>query len=1032
MNRVPRRGSLPVCLCLMLLGSTSVRADPDEAWLHRASLPDGLRPLLVLILDRSSAMAATTEVREPFDPGADYGDGLAADRRCETDRVYWRRGPGPAPDCASQIGLELRPATSARGMHCEAASESLARLGYHVVSRAAQWTPAGAFGYWTAIQADSALAVECRADRGRHGTATGRWYAADGQAGPWSDRMDAEIEWDRSPHADPYIFYAGNYLNYLQSGGRSRRWTLAELAAERLAAIGATDELDVAIVLTGSDDGGFIALAPTPAAVAAARLPELLRAAPDGAAPLAETLSEAAAWLAGAEVRFGHDEQADPDAFIDATAGRYRSPFTHACRPVTLGFLTAGCDPDCLVRLADWIGSADLRNDLPGRQSAAIGQVGRFEDPLAFVDLIARGHQQDAAVPAGPRLSAAGLARAGVASHAPSVIFGLSAPRVGLRWHGNAFRYGLQAAPSPLAPPVIVDRDGEPAIDTVNALPRSASRSLWSDAPDVSLLVGGAAGRLPVAAARQLYSDIHSDRLNDPANRLEPGNPRLQRGYFGLQEADAETPDSLVDWLAGQRVLGDPGPQPPLVVDYLDSGLQVAYVATQDGLLHAIDTADGTELWAWMPLALLPRLVELMRDRPTTLRDHGIDGPLVLHRHDPDGDGRIDPAAGEYLLLLVALGRGGNGYSALDISAPFDPRILWTRSLPAAQPVESWAAPVVARLAIDGVPQNDGRWVVLLAGGYARDFDSAAAQPGGAGGDLFLVDAITGEIMWRASGTNGPDVDLVVPGLDASLPSAPRVLDRDGDGRLDQAFVLDVLGRVWRFDFADGRRATEVASARQLARFGGGARRFFASPDVSLVRRDGRLRMAIAAGSGWLSRPRDTAIEDRVYVIFEADSGAPNVLEDGDLHDATESVPVPLSASGWYLRLDRHGAGEKTVGSTVTFDHALRFQTYQPLPEDAEALCGPPRNLNRLYARDIRSALPLSRVADSEEDEPVELTDTGLPVALRFAFPGGQDALCAGCRPRPFAIAGATSFDVAYAGDPVRTSWRRMPPPDSR
>jgi len=213
-----------------------------------------------------------------------------------------------------------------------------------------------------------------------------------------------------------------------------------------------------------------------------------------------------------------------------------------------------------------------------------------------------------------------------------------------------------------------------------------------------------------------------------------------------------------------------------------------------------------------------------------------------------------------------------------------------------------------------------------------------------------------------------------------------------------------------------------------LARLGSGARRFFASPDVSLTRRNGRLRTAIASGSGWLVRPRDVSLEDRVYVLFEPDRPSP-VLEDGDLHDATGSVPLPMTATGWYLRLDRHGPGEKVIGPTVTFDQRLRFQTYQPLEANADAPCGPPRDVRRLYTRDLRTALPASSVADRASDDAIELAGNGLPVALRFAFPAPWDSPCDACKPRPFATAGATIIDSGFAGDPVRTSWRRLPPP---
>ena len=205
----------------------------------------------------------------------------------------------------------------------------------------------------------------------------------------------------------------------------------------------------------------------------------------------------------------------------------------------------------------------------------------------------------------------------------------------------------------------------------------------------------------------------------DAANQLVPGNARITRALLGLGPTDPESADDALAWISAQSTLGDPGPQSPVVIAYPDSGRQVAVVATQDGLLQAFDADTGIELWGWMPQEFLLRIPVLMRDAPTTARSHGIDGPLVLHRYDPDGDGRIDAASGEHLWLLFAQGRGGNRYYALDVARPDDPRLLWSWQLPDAG-VLSLAEPVVTRLAIAGGGQSAGEWVVLVAEAATR------------------------------------------------------------------------------------------------------------------------------------------------------------------------------------------------------------------------------------------------------------------------------------------------------------------------
>jgi type IV pilus assembly protein PilY1 len=1030
-----------------------VRADTDEAWLQRAAVPPDVRPLLAVILDRSAATARVIAADEDYDAARDYGAGLPPALRCDPTKAFFRRGPGPAPDCAAQAGLDLVPRGAATGQHCDAARNSLSTAGAFVASRAAQWRPSTEGGYWASPSPESAGALECRADRGRHGESPGAWYASDGTGTQWSPLAARQIAWDRPPFADAVILYAGNFLNYLRAARAPVMRTIAEHQSRRLAAaLAATADLDVAIVRVDDDgpDGGYVARAPVPSASAADEIAALEGSPPAGPAPLGETLAETAFWLSGLSRRFGTDDRADPAASVPDAPTNYRSPFVQACAPVTVAYVTAGetsddeqaaaaagtlphfddetggCVVDCAAMLGGWLGTTDLRSDLPGTQSAPLTWIAPASDSLTYVNLVAAAFQRDAAVAAGPQISAAGFVGSGDGGREPGVVLGLMAPRVHARWHGNLFRYALQSPSGPLEPPRIVDRDGSAATDAATGLPLPATRSLWSDAPDADLLAGGAAGRLPAADARRLYSDVAGARLLDAANRLDPGNARIGRAALGLDPAGPETVDDLLAQLAADRLLGDPGLDAPIVVDDAASGRQVVLSAGQDGLLQAFDADSGSELWGWMPKNLLPRLPELLRDSTATSRSHGIDGKLVLHEIDTNGDGRIDAAAGEHRWLLFGLGRGGARYYALDLARTDEPRLLWSFDLEDAG-VLALADPVVTRFSIAGSGQSAGDWVVLLSGGYDPRFDSSGATGRGAGAGLFLLDAESGRQLWSAGGAGS---DLPVADL-ASVPSAPRALDLDGDAYLDRAYVLDVTGSLWRVDFTKSLPARDAAGARRIARLGAGEQRYFATPDASIVRSGAASRLAIAAGSGWITRPRDTAVTDRMTVVFDPIVGATGrELAERDLFDATGGVgAMPPDAAGWFLRLEAHGPGEKVAGPAISFDRALRFETYQPLALQDSAPCGPPRGASRMYAIDLRTALPRNTAVESEEDEPDEIAASGIPAAIRFGFPGRWDDPCEGCRPRPFGIAGAETFDPGYAGDPVRTSWRKLAPP---
>ncbi|MSQ92341.1 MAG: hypothetical protein EXR87_05335 [Gammaproteobacteria bacterium] len=1057
-------------------------ADPDEAWLVQAPLPASIRPLLVIVLDTSAAMKGRILIAEPYDPQTDYAQAANVAQRCDSQRVYWRRGPGSAPDCATMTGLPIDTTAALVGMHCDSARDALASHGSFVTARAAQWNPVGK--HWGTPRKDSVDAVECRSDRGRHGREAGPWFAADGPSGPWSGMATAEIDWDAAPHGDPYIFHAGNFLNYLAASSRTTETTLAAAVIAMITgALDSTDELDVALIRYSDREpdaeGGFVMLAPASAAVAAARMPALLAGlSASSGAPLAETMTEVVAWMSGGSVRYGNDARADVAVRDPQDPTHYLSPFLCPCRPMSIvvttsgmssqdegarlvaqylpGFseLTGGCVANCVPAIAQWLAQADLRLDLPGRQFTSLnwitqsprpsfvadalaragGTVESTEDPLAFAHVVARSLQHRAAVAAGAQLSEAGLLLADGSLNQPAVLYGLSAPRPRQRWLGNLLRYGLQAPASPLATPVVIGRDGKAALDPETGMPRQDSSSAWSDHPDGNdLLSGGAAAQMPAAGLRRLYSDISSDVLTSARNSLVSGNAAFNARLLGLGPQDQENPDTVISWLLNQRDLGDPGQHAPSTVSDAGDGTHTVFLATHDGLLHAFDGDTGVERWAFIPRQLLPRLPQLMRDEETIIRSHGIDGALLLHRYDPNGDGQIDVSAGEHLWLIFGLGRGGSGYYALDVASSDEPRLMWSvDSADLGDDAESWPEPVISRLTINGAGQTSS-WVVVLAGGYDRAFDFPYSPTSTAGASLSIFDAANGRRLWRAAGNAALQPDLRLPEMTASLASAPSILDLDGDGNVDRLYFIDVGGGLWRMDLRNGAVAANLAQARLVARLGGEGQRCYSTPDIAMVRESSGLLPAISIGSGWLARPRDASIIDRFYSIRDREPAGTTLLET-DLHDATDGLAVmPAGAPGWFVRLEAHGPGEKVIGSSLTFDHRLHFLTYQPEAAPASAVCGPPQAVQRLRTLDVRTGIPANRLNLPGDPDERELPGSGLPSALRFAFPGPWEGACTDCRARPFGLIGTDIFDAGFSNDPIRTSWRKLPiEPDSR
>ncbi len=197
-----------------------------------------------------------------------------------------------------------------------------------------------------------------------------------------------------------------------------------------------------------------------------------------------------------------------------------------------------------------------------------------------------------------------------------------------------------------------------------------------------------------------------------------------------------------------------------------------------------------------------------------------------------------------------------------------------------------------------------------------------------------------------------------------------------------------------------------------------------------LEQREGSEVLALAFGSGWTSRPRSRETVDRFYVVFDAlrPGAASAALDESDLVDVTDGTVAPPSAApGWLFRLVAHGDGEKVTGSSLTFDHRVRFTTYQPVPARTDAPCGPPAGIARLYTLDIRDGRPVNHVGDRPVPDE-DLVVDGLAPPLSVAFPAGSTAACttSGCRRVPWALLGGRVVPLDFRNEPVRTSWRQL------
>ena len=620
------------------------------------------------------------------------------------------------------------------------------------------------------------------------------------------------------------------------------------------------------------------------------------------------------------------------------------------------------------------------------------------------------------------------------------VYFAMFRPSLTSRWSGNLKRYDIGTDPDS-GETVFLDALGQPILDETSGGIRDDAKSFWSDTVDGSdVTVGGAANEIPASRALYTYSGAPADATLVP---FHEDTAAIDATSLGV---DAGERDQLLRWARGvdigdvdgdgdvseiRQEIGDPMHSTPFILNYASSepaGRSLVFVGTNEGFLHAIDTASGAEVLGFIPPELWGNLARFRENATDLDRPYGLDGPVSGWFEDANDNLVID--SGEKAVVVVGMRRGGRNYYALDVSDPSAPALEWViegGKGDFAELGQSWSKPIRARVRDNGV----AREVLVFAAGYdeagdAREKRDDPTRQDASGRGLFVVDAATGALL--ASYLAADDDDL-----DYSMPSDLAVVDVDFDGFADLVFAGDSGGQIWRFDIATDD-TTAIGSAIDgavLADFGGNARkenrRFHYPPDVALVRDDeGEIFMNVAIGSGWRAHPLDDVVEDRLYALRVSDFYGPPRDEDGevdypdpldenDLYDASAaSVRADTggkSATGWYLAFDD---GEKVLGAPVTVNRRLLFTTYVPGAGAADE-CSVSVGGGRLRALDaVYAEATLDLDGDGALEALVELGSRGIPPSVGAMI--GSDGTVT-------ANVGLDTFDPEGGASLRRTYW---------
>ena len=385
------------------------------------------------------------------------------------------------------------------------------------------------------------------------------------------------------------------------------------------------------------------------------------------------------------------------------------------------------------------------------------------------------------------------------------------------------------------------------------------------------------------------------------------------------------------------------------------------YVGANDGMLHAFDAsmgADATpaasagkELFAYVPRAVYAKLGYLtlkngFKFMPT------VDGVPVT-RDVYFSQGTTKPVAtspGWRTILVGGLRLGGRGVYALDITDPGSmgaSKVLWEFSAdtpkqagwsdgravnPGGDPANlgyTYGQPNIGRL-------NNGKWVVLVPGGYFPDCGKASftgcTTPAAASNtfsSLFVLDAQTGKLI-RELKTSDASTGATSHGL-----ATPVLGDYNDDQVDDVAFAGDLDGNLWRYDFSSSDPAAwKVTLAFKPVTAGTqpitGMPRLFPDPATS--------KLIAVFGTGKYLGPQDGSdvTTQSVYGIRDIGSTVTrSQLVAQTLREATADDgkitargltdhAVPSNKHGWYFDL---GPSASSIGERVIVTPTALFDS---------------------------------------------------------------------------------------------------------
>jgi hypothetical protein len=358
----------------------------------------------------------------------------------------------------------------------------------------------------------------------------------------------------------------------------------------------------------------------------------------------------------------------------------------------------------------------------------------------------------------------------------------------------------------------------------------------------------------PAAASRNIYTSLP----NGTVVAFNAANAAILRAY--LKQVDVASATTLINYVRSQplgaivgstpAIMDAPSLDPPPDADYpgfADANKDrrsIIWVGANDGMVHAIDARLGTEVWAFIPFNLLPKLSALKNGQPVGDFRYYVDASPKIADVKVGGQWRT--------YMVIGQGPGGVFYQTFDVTLPnmantvapesdtiadvlsyfsttasvplkwafpqyshFDVNIGAWGDIAAAAPAisktvgETWSDPAVGQVGTASSP-----FVVLTGSGFFKRSVQMQANRGGiiAGNTFYMLDAATGVVLDARSVGSDNKAETVdncaaindCRELKNALQADPVATGPADSRYITKVYIGDLDGKIWRFDVGLG------------------------------------------------------------------------------------------------------------------------------------------------------------------------------------------------------------------------------------